>query len=294
MLSIIIILLIVIFILITYLFLLHKELKDIEKEMNLIKKENSNQLIHSKYNLKSVKKIILKINHLLKETKELEIEYNHKNESLKKMITNISHDLRTPLTAALGYINLIKEEKISMKEKEEDLSIIEERIRTLEDLINSFFEFSKIIANNKEPEVERLNIIALLEETIANFYDIFGNENRRIKLEAKEEKIYLFSNKMMLSRIFDNLILNAYKHSTSDLKIEIENKDKVRIVFENILLQPSLDVEKIFNEFYTLDISRTKCNTGLGLTIVKEFVEQLNGRVYAKKEKDILKIIIEF
>ena len=70
MLSIIIILLIVIFILITYLFLLHKELKDIEKEMNLIKKENSNQLIHSKYNLKSVKKIILKINHLLKETKE--------------------------------------------------------------------------------------------------------------------------------------------------------------------------------------------------------------------------------
>ena len=98
----------------------------------------------------------------------------------------------------------------------------------------------------------------------------------------------------MLTRIFDNLIINALKHSTSDLEIRVKTKEKIQISFSNTLLYKELDLDSIFDEFYTVDISRTKGNTGLGLAIVKEFTEALNGVVTAKKEKNQLIILLEF
>ena len=74
----------------------------------------------------------------------------------------------------------------------------------------------------------------------------------------------------------------------------MSSSDSIKITFTNDLIYNNLDTERIFDEFYTIDISRTKGNTGLGLAIAKEFVEQLNGTITAKKEKNKLKIIINF
>lgn len=98
----------------------------------------------------------------------------------------------------------------------------------------------------------------------------------------------------MLERIFDNLIRNAYKHSNNDLDINLYIDKNIVISFSNELLDNNLDVEKIFDEFYTVDISRTKGNTGLGLAIVKEFVEQLNGKIIAENIENKLIITILF
>ena len=98
---------------------------------------------------------------------------------------------------------------------------------------------------------------------------------------------------MLLSRIFENLISNAYKHSNSNLEIKVEIKDKVKIIFSNELLDNDIDIDRIFDEFYTVDISRTKEGTGLGLAIAKEFTKQLGGNIYAKKCASELEIIIE-
>ena len=98
---------------------------------------------------------------------------------------------------------------------------------------------------------------------------------------------------MLLTRIFENLIGNAYKHSNGDLNIKVEIKDKVRIIFSNELSNNDIDIDRIFDEFYTVDISRTKEGTGLGLAIAKEFTKQLNGNIYAEKNNGKLKIVIE-
>ena len=107
-------------------------------------------------------------------------------------------------------------------------------------------------------------------------------------------KIEVMTNKQLLTRIFDNLIINAYKHSKSDLIINLEKNEKETIIiFENELEDMNIDTDEIFNEFYTVDMSRTKGNTGLGLAIAKEFVSLLKGRIYAEKEEDLLRIIIK-
>lgn len=290
---IIIILIIVIIILLTYLFLYYNEIKHISKEIDNIKDLDSNTLIHSKYNLKNINNLIYKINNLLTESKNIKIDYGNKNKSLMKMMTNISHDLRTPLTSALGYIDIILKSDLSEEEKKRDLITIEKRLRRLEELISSFFEFSKIISINKRPTLEKINLTSVLEESVIAFYDDYKKNNREILLDCNQRKIIINSNKLLLTRIFENLIGNAYKHSNSDLSIKVEIANKVKIIFSNELLDDDVDVDKIFDEFYTVDISRTKEGTGLGLAIAKEFTRQLNGKIYAEKRKGQLKIIIE-
>lgn len=290
---IIIILIIVIIILLTYLFLYHNEVKHISKEIDNIKDLDSNTLIHSKYNLKNINNLIYKINNLLTESKNIKIDYGNKNKSLMKMMTNISHDLRTPLTSALGYIDIILKSDLSEEEKKKDLITIEKRLRRLEELISSFFEFSKIISTNKQPVLEKINLTSVLEESVIVFYDDYKKNNREILLDCNQRKIIINSNKMLLTRIFENLIGNAYKHSNSDLNIKVEIENKVKIIFSNELLDNDVDIDRIFDEFYTVDISRTKEGTGLGLAIAKEFTKQLNGNIYAEKHNNQLKIIIE-
>lgn len=290
---IIVILVIVILLLISYLFSIKRELKRITNSIKILKKDDSNHLIHSEISLKEASELIKEINLLIKESKDDKIIYNKKNKNLRKMITNISHDLRTPLTSALGYIDIVLNSDLSQEEKEKDLKIIEERLKRLEELITSFFEFSKIVSNNML-ELSEVNIISVIEESIAHHYEDYKNSNREIIFNNTLTKYKIKSNKEILVRVFDNLINNAFKHSKGNLEIKVEFKKNLKIAFTNLLLYPDLDIEHIFDEFYTIDISRTKGNTGLGLAIAKEFTEALGGKIYAKKTKKNLNIIIEF
>lgn len=287
------ILVVIIVILSLYLFLLKKEMKRTAKALKNMQNESSNVLLNKEFNDKNMNSLILEINLLLKTINEKEINIYTKNKSLQKMITNIAHDLRTPLTSAIGYIDIIKNKELSDEDKQIYISIIEERLNKLSNLVTSFFDFSKVILRNEEIELEKENIIEILENAIANFYDDFSKDKRKIDLNSKVEKLELVTNKALLSRIFDNLIVNAYKHSNSDLIINVDVlNNKTKIEFINELIDNKLDVEAIFEEFYTADISRTKGNTGLGLAIAKEFVQLLKGNIYAEKEKKLLKIVI--
>lgn len=287
----IICLIIIIIILITYLFLLNKEIKNISKNLDKILNVNTNKLLNTNMSNKDVKSLVNKINHLVKYIKQKEININRKNDEIKKAITNITHDFRTPLTSSLGYLDMIQKSDIPKEEKLKDLEIIKTRLIRLSELINNFFEYSKTISKNENVELVTTNVVDILEERIAFFYDDFNNQNRKIEFESNENRILILSNKAMLVRIFDNLIGNALKHSKNDLKITIKNDKNLQIRFINEIDKTKIDIDKLFNEFYTSDISRTKENTGLGLAIVKEFTELLNGKISANIKND--EIIIE-
>ena len=290
---IIIILIIVIIILISYLFLLKNELNKIIRQINLIKKNNSNNLINSEISFRQLNKLINEINSLFTDYKKVKINYENKSKNLKKMMMNISHDLRTPLTSALGYIDIILNES-SNKKNIKELETINARLKRLEELINSFFDLNKIISNNNEIILVNINLISLLQEAIIHYYDDFTKSNREIIFNSDINKYIVNSNREMLTRVFDNLISNAYKHGIGNLEIRIDFKNNLKIIFSNEFIYDDLDIDHIFDEFYIFDISRTKENTGLGLAIVKEFVNALNGKVAAQKNKKYLNIIIEF
>ena len=291
---ILIILVIIILFLVCYLFCMKRELKRIKKELNLVLSRKTNSLVHTEFASKDIRDLVECINTHLTEIKNKESKLERKNTSFTKMIRNISHDLRTPLTSSLGYVSLILESDMAEKEKLNNLKIVEERLKRLSELIDSFFEFSKIISNNENIKIEEVNLIATLEKSISNHYEDFSTQNRVINFKTNKQKIIIKSNEIMLERIFDNLIRNAYKHSISNLDISVKIKDIIEITFINNLTYKNLDTNKIFDEFYTVDISRTKGNTGLGLAIAKEFTEQLNGQISASKKQNKLIIKLKF
>ena len=292
---ILLILIIIILFLVCYLFIMKKELRRIKKELDLVLSRKTNGLVHTEVISKEISDLVKCINMHLTEIKSKESQLERKNTNFVKMIRNISHDLRTPLTSSLGYVSLMLESDMTEEEKRKNLKVVEERLKRLSELIDAFFEFSKILSDNKKIELEEINLVYVIEKAISNHYEDFSKDKRRIDFKANKRKVIIKSNCLMLLRILDNLIRNAYKHSDGDLRIEVHQDDtKIKIYFVNNLLYNDLDVDRMFDEFYTVDISRTKGNTGLGLAIAKEFVMQLKGNIKAEKRKKEINIVIEF
>lgn len=157
---------------------------------------------------------------------------------------------------------------------------------------SNFLRLYRLIEHQK---FGKINLNEVLENCIANYYEDFKKVNREIILTYNpNNKIIVNANQELLTRIFDNLIGNAYKHSTSDLEIKIVQENRIKITLINELQYKELDTNKMFEEFYTIDISRTKGNTGLGLAIAKQFTESLKGKIYANKNNNKLIITIEF
>lgn len=258
-------------------FLQRQEIRDISRQLKEIKAQDTNVLVHSNGSGRTSAELINEINLLLREMQRSRVTYQQRNHALEQMMTNISHDLRTPLTSALGYIHLLRDSALTEEEKERELAIVERRLIRLEELIDSFFEFSQTISSEKAPEKSEVNIIAVLEESIAHYYDDYLSRNREILFNCSQHRLIIHSNQKMLLRIFDNLIGNALKHGDGNLTVSVDAAEDVQIMFANRLYDPGLETDRLFDEFYTTDISRTKGNTGLGLAIVKQFTELLGG-----------------
>ena len=290
----IIILVIIILFLLSYLFFMKLEVRRIKKEIFLIHKNNSNNLVNSEFKAKELTELIDEINKILKNEKENFSAEVKQKKMLNSVMLNISHDLRTPLTSALGYTNmLLSQEKLSEIDFNE-INIIKERLLRLEELIDSFFVFSKISNESKNIEKDNANLIELLEDSIVSYYDEFKKEDRNIVIAKNVNKCLIKTNKELLKRIFDNLVVNALKHGDGNLFIDFKEDTFIEISFSNRVLSNDLDISQIFDEFYTTDISRTKGNTGLGLAIVKSFTVLLGGKIKAFLQDDFLYIIIKF
>lgn len=272
-----------------------REIKSISRQLREIKEEDTNELVHSSGSGKEFSQLINEINAMLREVQQSRIHYQQKQHDLEQMMINISHDLRTPLTSALGYVELIRRSDISEEEKLRELEVIHKRMLRLEELINSFFEFSKMISQSKPPEMQSVNLSAVLEESIVHYFDDFTNTDREIVLECDTHKLMMTSNKQMLMRIFDNIIGNSLKHGEGTLRISLEssNENETVISFENPTSDIEIDAQRVFDEFYTTDISRTKGSSGLGLAIAKQFTLMLGGTVSASADNSRFMITIK-
>ena len=284
--SFIIILLILIYVLLK-LFFVNKSIREIRNAVGEILNSDTNSLITISTNNKEIRKLTNDLNNELKNLRIQKLQYENGNQELKRNITNISHDLRTPLTAINGYIDLIKENDKKEKQKEY-IEIIERKTNDLIELAESLFDFSKTIDKGIKTKRERICINEILEESLANYYIIFTKNNIQPKIEICKEKIYRDIDKNSIIRVFENILSNVTKYSNGDFKVVLEENGK--IFFSN--KADTLDattVKKIFDRYYTVE--NAKKSTGLGLFIAKKLIELNDGKISGKYIKG--KIILE-
>ncbi len=200
---------------------------------------------------------------------------------LKRAITNISHDLRTPLTAICGYLDLLERESDS-QEISGYIKIIKNRTEAMKKLTEELFGYSVIMAGESRLEIKPLTVNDVLEESIAAFYAALTDKGILPNIDITQKKITRNADRSALSRVFANLLNNAAKYSDGDLDIAL--KENGEIIFANTASGlDEVQVGRLFERFYTVEAGR--CSTGLGLAIAKSLTEGMGGSIEAKYVK---------
>ncbi|MBD5453263.1 MAG: HAMP domain-containing histidine kinase [Lachnospiraceae bacterium] len=221
---------------------------------------------------------------------------------LKEAVVNISHDIRTPLTALNGYLELLRklmremaEGNGNLKEKTETaeryLDIMENRTGVLTQLTGELFRYSIAASEEQEFSYEDVILNHVLEESISAYYAALNNAKITPVINMPNKEVKCRLNKNALTRIFGNILGNAIKYSNGDLEISLSEEGE--ILFSNHA--PALDevqVGKLFDRFYTVDTAAK--STGIGLSIARMLTEQMGGTISADYQEGVLSIRLLF
>lgn len=282
--------------LLTRLFALKKEVKNISKQLKIYNDRKTNKKIHMALLDKDVESLGLEINKLI----DLYMSENRKRvrfeREQKQAIANISHDLRTPLTSILGYIQMAEEDDVTAAERKELLSIANKRAKRLEMLLKDFFELSIIESTDHQLKSERINLRSITIDVLMSFYDRFYERNMEPTIHIPESDVFIMADESAVTRVIENLISNAISHSDGNIIISLEERDfMVALVVKNDAHSlTEQDVDFMFDRFYRADQSRSGKSTGLGLSIVKSFMEKMNGTIMGQLSDGQLSIVCEW
>ncbi|WP_083659602.1 MULTISPECIES: sensor histidine kinase [Paenibacillus] len=203
---------------------------------------------------------------------------------LRQAIANISHDIRTPLTSIMGFIQLLEAESITPEEKLEYVTIVKNRTRRLQALLNDFFELSLIESSDYRLKTERIGMTTLLTDTLVGFYDRFNERDITPEIRLPKEEVAVYADESAVRRVLENLLANTVEHATGLVFIRFEKLHKTAdftIVNEAKGLSES-DVRFLFDRFYTVDRTRSAQGSGLGLSIAKSLMDKMNGSLTAE------------
>ncbi|WP_254306693.1 HAMP domain-containing sensor histidine kinase [Clostridium sp. 001] len=224
------------------------------------------------------------------------IEKEEKNRN--EFMTNISHDLRTPLTTILGYINMIKNNKYESKDELDNyVDIMNKKGIYLKNMLDDFFEYSKLSSNDIILEKQKLELNELARQIAEEEEDEFTQKGLKLSINLPQESIYIESDPNLFLRAVNNLLSNAFKYSKENTVVEFNiskeifnNTPYAVISVSNIPNDPisNDDLENFFERLYKKDSSRQKEGSGLGLSIVKNIVKLHGGFIKAYKQDNKL------
>ncbi len=208
------------------------------------------------------------------------------------LVVYLAHDLKTPLTSVIGYLTLLRDEpQISQELRAKYTGIALDKAERLETLINEFFDITRFNLTHLTLEPEPVNLTRLLEQITFEFNPELAEKSLRWELDLAPD-VRLVCDPDKLERVFDNLIRNAINYSYPDTGIFVSMKPSgshvtVRIEDRGRTIPPE-KLDRIFEQFFRLDTSRSSATggAGLGLAIAKEIVELHGGTITAESANE--------
>lgn len=217
-------------------------------------------------------------------------KYLQGDRELKEAVTNISHDLRTPLTAICGYLELLEQEEKS-ENAARYTALIQNRAAALKRLTEELFRYSVLLSSPEEWKPEPVWVNQALEESIASFYGALTGRGITPVIRITPARVERLLNRELFSRILDNLLNNALKYSDGDLEITLSDDGEIRCSNTASRLD-EVTVGRLFDRFYSVE--NAGGSTGLGLSIARLLTEQLGGSITAEYHAPRLTIRVKF
>ncbi|QAR58699.1 two-component sensor histidine kinase protein YcbM [Bacillus velezensis] len=265
---------------------LRTEIKYIRNKLRKVVNEETGERLLLNTEDKYIKSLLIQINRLLDHNQKIKGNYNSIELSMRKMLSNISHDLKTPLTVILGYIEMINNDKSLTSEKV--MSLLKTvNLKTVEvlALINRFFELVKLESGDKKLNSSRIDICEVSRKIILDYYEILISKEFEVVIDIPDDSVFVSGDEDAIERVLNNLITNAIQYGSDGKMVGL----KIRITDNDVFLEVSdkgkgineLHKDRVFERMYTLEDSRNTNyqGSGLGLTITKRLVEQMEGSI---------------
>ena len=221
-----------------------------------------------------------------------------KSERMKvELITNVSHDIKTPLTAIISYIELLKRQEDLPPAARDYVAVLDAKAQKLRDMIQDVFEVSKAASGQLPVALERLDLKKLLEQTLADMDEAVAASPVTVRAELPPDPVFIEADGNRLYRVFQNLIGNALKYSLEGSRIYLSLETEGRRVAARVknISKNELHQGVDFTERFTRgDDSRTDGGTGLGLSIAKSFTEACGGSFAVETDGDRFTATVAF
>lgn len=203
---------------------------------------------------------------------------------MESFVSDASHELKTPLAIINGYAQLykMKGSEITKEETDEAIEKIEENSQRMNDLVTDLLVLTRIDQNQKTA-TQQIDLLKITEELVKQ-YKLIDN-NRKVTIRTSLNSAMTNANESQIWRVFLNFMQNIDRYTPHDTPVEIElSKAGSKIKVDFIDHGPGIattDIDKIFDRFWTKDVSRARksSGTGLGMSISKAIVESFGGTI---------------
>lgn len=233
-----------------------------------------------------IRRLALLINRELKALRKERLRLQQGDRELKNAVANIAHDLRTPLAAISGYLELM--EAVPTDEKgHRYLAVIRERTEALKRLTEELFQYSVISSACDDMKPTSLSLNSELEIALAGAYGMLSRRGIVPEIHMPEGDVKRTLDHTALQRIFSNILANTAKYSDGDLTVVLTETGE--ILFQNRASGLSqVEADRLFDRFFTVE--NAKGSTGLGLSIAKQLTEKMGGSIRAEWKNGNLSI----
>lgn len=269
--------------------LLRHGMKALRRDLVERRGQDTNTLLSLPCRDRELRKLASALNDELRALRQERLRYQQGDKELKEAVVNISHDLRTPLTAISGYLQLLKSQDLP-PDTRRYLEQIDNRTQAMKRLTEELFRYSVVVSEEKLAR-EPVDLRRAVEEALLSFYGALEGRGIEPQVRLPEEKVERLLDPAALSRVLGNILTNALKYSAGDLEVTLEERG--RLTFSNAA--PGLDsvtAGRLFDRFYTVEAARN--STGLGLSIAKELTQRMDGSIGAALHGGTLTVWVEF
>ena len=258
-----------------------KQIAEMTEALADIKDGNGNRRILSKTN-EIVAPLAYEMNDIIVSYEDKLAALRQTEENNKQLMTSLSHDVRTPLTTLIGYLDAAHKGIVTGKDKDDYIETARRKAHDLKEYIDVLFDWFKLNSDEFVIAMDKVETVELTRNILIDWIPVFEDKQIDYSIDIPEQPFWVKLDSDAYMRILNNLIQNVISHSHADkigISLSKQHKNIKILVMDNGIGIEKEDLKHIFERLYKCDKGRSEKGSGLGLSIVHQLVEKMNGTI---------------